>query len=494
MKGGKAMEFYKLETKLKKAYPFLMGALLLLIGFLCFYHLDTKYVDPWDEARHGVNAVEMLKEGNLIKSTYEYQTDYYNLKPPLSMWCIMIAFKLFGTTVFAIRFYSAVCYLVLAFIVGLYVYKRYGRLESLFVVGLLATNTTAFQAHMIRAGDADSLYVLLFTAGMLCLLEIRRKSYAFPLYGLCLSLAFLTKSFHAGMIALVGIIFMIGTGAINKLTKKQWLLFAGTVLVPFLIWAISRWMVDGTTFFRQMILTDVLHRTSSDFGSNTGPFSYYIQYFFGAMSGRITVYLWAFTICVVAAFLFTGIYSKENRTQLLGYGLWFAVPFFGFSAISTKLLWYVYPAMIPLLIVAGIGIARIMKKGELPNWLCYITAVLGIMLIGFYVGLNVQNIRALTGNELQQFIQTAANVESGNDVYYYNVSTEALETLSWPQEAAFVAEAYGNYICRDESVEGFIQSKDSLLVINSGGYLVKEAQLSNMKVIYQSGDYLLLGH
>lgn len=59
------------------------GFILLigLISFLSFYKLDAKYVDPWDEARHGVNAYEMYKEGNLIQSTYLYDTDYYNLKP-----------------------------------------------------------------------------------------------------------------------------------------------------------------------------------------------------------------------------------------------------------------------------------------------------------------------------------------------------------------------------------------------------------------------------
>ena len=162
-------------------YPILFILLIGLIAFLSFYKLDVKYVDPWDEARHGVNAYEMANGGSLIQSTYMRQADYYNLKPPLSMYGIMLGMAIFGNTVFALRFYAALSYVLLALCVGLFA-KRYGKLESLLAVAFLAVNTTAFQAHMIRSGDADSLYVLLFTLAMICMMKIRengRYSYAF---------------------------------------------------------------------------------------------------------------------------------------------------------------------------------------------------------------------------------------------------------------------------------------------------------------------------
>ena len=152
-------------------YPILFILLIGLIAFLSFYKLDVKYVDPWDEARHGVNAYEMANGGSLIQSTYMRQADYYNLKPPLSMYGIMLGMAIFGNTVFALRFYAALSYVLLALCVGLFT-KRYGKLESLLAVAFLAVNTTAFQAHMIRSGDADSLYVLLFTLAMICMMKM----------------------------------------------------------------------------------------------------------------------------------------------------------------------------------------------------------------------------------------------------------------------------------------------------------------------------------
>jgi len=91
-------------------YPILFILLIGLIAFLSFYKLDVKYVDPWDEARHGVNAYEMANGGSLIQSTYMRQADYYNLKPPLSMYGIMLGMAIFGNTVFALRFYAALMY------------------------------------------------------------------------------------------------------------------------------------------------------------------------------------------------------------------------------------------------------------------------------------------------------------------------------------------------------------------------------------------------
>ena len=165
-----------MEKRMKYIYPVCFVLIIAVIAFLAFYKLDVKYVDPWDEARHGVNAYEMANGGSLFQNTYLRQADYYNLKPPLSMWCIMLGMAVFGNGVFALRFYSALCYVILAIAAGLWL-RRYGRLESLLGMAFLAVNTTAFQAHMIRAGDADSLFVLLFTLAMLCMMRIPEKKY-----------------------------------------------------------------------------------------------------------------------------------------------------------------------------------------------------------------------------------------------------------------------------------------------------------------------------
>ena len=111
----------------EKHYWVLFVALMFLIVFFSFWRLDAAYVNSWDEARHGVNAYEMMQNGNYIVNTYGYETDYWNYKPPFSFYGVMAGYKLFGYSVFGMRFYSAFCYCLMSVLVGLFV-KKYGKI------------------------------------------------------------------------------------------------------------------------------------------------------------------------------------------------------------------------------------------------------------------------------------------------------------------------------------------------------------------------------
>ena len=80
----------------EKYYWILFALLMALIVFFSFWRLDAAYVNSWDEARHGVNAYEMMQNGNYVVNTYGYETDYWNYKPPFSFYGVMLGYKLFG--------------------------------------------------------------------------------------------------------------------------------------------------------------------------------------------------------------------------------------------------------------------------------------------------------------------------------------------------------------------------------------------------------------
>ena len=65
-------------------YWIFFAAAALTLAFYCFRCLGVQYVDSWDEARHGVNAYEMIQNGDYIRHTYNYQVDDWNLKPSIS--------------------------------------------------------------------------------------------------------------------------------------------------------------------------------------------------------------------------------------------------------------------------------------------------------------------------------------------------------------------------------------------------------------------------
>lgn len=266
--------YHGLLKFIEKYYWFFFAGLAAVTAFLCFRCLDVAYVSSWDEARHGVSAYEMMQNGNYIVNTFGYEPDYWNLKPPLSFYGIMLGFRLFGYSVFGLRFYSALAYFLTCIAVGLFL-KKYNRLTSLIGMFFLCCNYHILGFHCARSGDADALYLLFFVIAMLAMLEVPKNHSRLYISGFCFACAFLSKSFHAGIIAVIGGAFLLLTGEIRKIKPKEWLYFILSFLLPLGIWAGARFAQDGMTFFKEMVWTDLLSRSSSASEGHTGSFLFY---------------------------------------------------------------------------------------------------------------------------------------------------------------------------------------------------------------------------
>ncbi len=497
------------RDKKERIFQLLCVCLFAWLAFLCFYKLDVKYVDPWDEARHGVNAYEMLKQGSLVKSTYLYQTDYYNLKPPLSMWSIMLSMVLFGKSVWTLRLASVICYLCLALCVVCFARKSYGRLPALFSLALLCSNTTPFIAHMVRAGDADSLYVLLFSLAMICMLQIRDDHRKLYLCGFLFALAFLTKSFHAGLIAVIGGLYLLLTGLFKKIRLKEYVFFILSFGAPIGFWVIARLCTDGTAFLKEMWLTDVLGRSRSGFGSNEAGFSYYFSYYLGNMSGKVPVYRVVLCLLLVSCLILAVMSfvqkhktkhgaddngTKSVKDDMIGFSLWILIPALAFSVVRTKLLWYEYPAITALLIVAGIAAGLVCEKKMLPVGIRVALGAVLLVTAGYYSHDLLQtfeqygkdgymtndfqllieetaNGAQMYGTEIKESAkkadETRANKEiektgkQGVTVYAYRALTtedpEKPVDTQWAQQDVYVAEAYGDYICENDGWDHMLE-------------------------------------
>lgn len=497
------------RDKKERIFQLLCVCLFAWLAFLCFYKLDVKYVDPWDEARHGVNAYEMLKHGSLVKSTYLYQTDYYNLKPPLSMWSIMLSMVLFGKSVWTLRLASVICYLCLALCVVCFARKRYGRLPALFSLALLCANTTPFIAHMVRAGDADSLYVLLFSLAMICMLQIRDDHRKLYLCGFLFALAFLTKSFHAGLIAVIGGLYLLLTGLFKKVRLKEYVIFILSFGAPIGLWVIARLCTDGTTFLKEMWLIDVLGRSQSGFGSNEAGFSYYFSYYLGNMSGKVPVYRVVLCLLLVSCLILAvmsfvqkqrtkhgadGNGTKSVKDDMIGFSLWILIPALAFSVVRTKLLWYEYPAITALLIAAGIAAGLVCEKKKLPVGIRVALGAVLLVTAGYYSHDLLQTFEqygkdGYMTNDFQLLIEETANGaqkygteieesakkadesrankeiektgKQGVTVYAYRaLTTEDSEKpvdTQWAQQDVYVAEAYGDYICENDGWDHMLE-------------------------------------
>ncbi len=168
--------FYDSLLGLAEKYYWIFFIILSAItGFLCFRCLGIGAIDSWDEARHGISAYEMIQSGNYLVNTFAGEADYWNVKPPLSFLTVAAGFFLFGYTAVGLRFFSALSYLLTTVCTGVFA-RRYGKLASLLSMAFLTANYFPFKAHLARAGDADSLYLMLFTSAMLAMLKSGKTS------------------------------------------------------------------------------------------------------------------------------------------------------------------------------------------------------------------------------------------------------------------------------------------------------------------------------
>ncbi len=348
-----------------KREPAICWALFAFVMFFAAYNafwgLDNGLINNWDEARHGVNAVEMLESGNYIVNTYDGDNDYYNVKPPLSSWLTALSFRIFGYNLIGLRFFSALCLPVAALCAMLFLRKYYGPWASICAGALLACFGMRF-FHLFRTGDPDALFFLccLLTCIFLAMAYLKSRKHLIGA-GLFVSLAFLSKSMHVFPLLLVVVLSLILLRRIAAFKAKEILLYLLLPMaLPALAWALLRYSYDGITFFRYLFELDVLNRVTTVVEGHSGGFGYY----FGALHYYLGAPLfWSVAAIMLAVLIYSRVKARgdnrprqasdtletnaaANRVLLTIFGLMTLAPIAVFTASATKLGWYVFPSLI----------------------------------------------------------------------------------------------------------------------------------------------------
>ncbi len=482
----------KMNDFVGKYYWFIFAGLAVFAAMLCFLRLDVAYVASWDEARHGISAYEMIQNKNYIVNTFNYDVDYWNLKPPLSFYGIMLGFGLFGYSVMGLRFYSALSYFLICILCALYVKKHHSKLSSLLTFAFLCCNHLMLALHGARAGDADALYQLFFIIAMLAMMEIPEKHSRSYICGACFSLAFLAKSYHAGIILVIGGLYMLMMGMLTKFKVKEWIFFVLSMAIPAGIWAIARFTQDGLTFFMTMLTEDVLSRSSVASEGHTGSIFFYIQRYF--LDGGM-IY-WLLLLVVIAAGIYMVCKKKESVMPYTGYILWIFVPLIGFSVVSTKLNWYNYPILVPLCMLSAIVIGEALQSGVCCLKMKKVMLAATLLAVGVY-GYRTLDAAVLSihGDELQTFI--AESVEREDEIAGANAFIQVRQEIEdgsvWNANSIFVAEIEGDFKCQPHGVSGYLGCTGKKVI-----YISRE-DYNNMKdllvgeIMYESEEYLMLG-
>ena len=480
----------KISDFLNKYYWFLFAGLAVYAAMLCFLRLDVGYVASWDEARHGVSAYEMMQNENYIVNTFNYDVDYWNLKPPFSFYGIMMGFAIFGYSVMGLRFYSALSYFLICILCTLFVKKHHGKMSSLLTLVFLCCNHLMLEKHGARAGDADALYQLFFTIAMLAMVETPEKHSRSYICGACFSLAFLTKSYHAGIILVIVGLYMLFTGMITKFKVKEWIFFVLSMAVPAGIWGIARFTQDGLTFFMTMLTEDVLSRSSVASEGHTGSAFFYIERYF--LDGGM-IY-WLLLLVIFAAGIYLLFKKKESLKPYIGYLLWLTMPLLAFSIVSTKLNWYNYPILVPLCMLAAIVIGRYMESRDGKRQKIVLAVTLLVVGIYGYKTFDA-SILSVHGDALQTFI--AESVEREDEFSGANAFIQVRQEIEngsvWNANNIFVAEIEGDFKCRSHGVSGYLDCAEKKVIYISREDYVNMQDMLTGEILHESENYLMLG-
>lgn len=451
------------------AYWLTLGFLLAVSVLLLFENLGTVEIQRADEAQHGINAYEMMKSGNYLVNTYLGEVDYWNLKPPLSFYGIMLGYHLFGFTPFALRFYSAASMLGLMIVMALWMKRRHGSAASLITQLAMMACGVIYGEHFARFGDADSLYVFFYTLSMLCMLQSTKDLRW--LYGSAVGfgLAFMTKSWHAALIPVTCFLFVCITGRIRHLKLKNYLLLIVFGLLPIAPWAIARMRFDGLTFFQKMIEVDVLKRASQVVEDHYGEPLFYVKF----LLSEPTVWLGLlFCLPVLLRRLFSLELPNADQAGLV---LWFGVPVLFYSLCASMLRWYVFvcfPAVaIALGILVGKWITHLPKNGKMRALRLVSVACCAVILLGL-TGLNLHHVSSLYCNDLyDKLIFSIFNPERDSGKHMYityeaeNSYRSNIDHTICLRDEVLSAMLAGDMICIDGGAKAFAADPEPAYLI-----------------------------
>lgn len=321
-------------------WPFLLG-LALMGAVLFFYHLGVPGLMDPDEGRYAEIAREFF-------ISHDWLIPHLNLfpyleKPPLVYWLTALSFGGLGYTEFAARLPSA-----LSALAGMFLAYGLGRAfwgPAPAFLGATVLATCAGYVTLARLLTLDMALAFFLNLGVglgyLALSRERPRLWLWA-YG-ALALAVLIK----GPVALVlaGLIWLGGVALARRswrelVQPRGWLLLAVIVLPWF---AAVQWRYPE--FFRFFVLEQHLGRFLTP-AIHPEPFYYYVPVIFGLALPWSWLLPWA---------LVSGPTPRDaDRTFLL---LWAAVVLVFFSLSRGKLAPYILPALLPLALVLGRGLA-----------------------------------------------------------------------------------------------------------------------------------------
>ncbi|GAA3981324.1 ArnT family glycosyltransferase [Hymenobacter antarcticus] len=153
-----------------------IGLVLLVVALAylpLFWLLTSHPVQQWDEARTGLNGLNIVRNHEwLIMRDGDQLPDLWNCKPPLWPWLLSLSFRLLGPGELGLRLPAALAALATVLAVFQAGRRWLGGWEGgLLAALILLTSGGYISLHVTRTGDFDAFLTLWTTLGTLAWLR-----------------------------------------------------------------------------------------------------------------------------------------------------------------------------------------------------------------------------------------------------------------------------------------------------------------------------------
>ena len=218
--------------------------LLFLLASSIFLFADAK-VSPLalqDEARNAINALEMYLRGPSLVTTFNFQPDLWNTKPPLLIWLISASMALFGPSEWAIRLPSALAALGILISTLLFARRVTQSLPvAITAASLLVLSPGFFGEHGARTADFDATLTFFVTVALQLIFfavhQSRPRMRSMVLIGALVALGALTKSIAAFIPVAGVVVYLITLGRLERVLSlsSRYAVAVAVSIVPLLI-------------------------------------------------------------------------------------------------------------------------------------------------------------------------------------------------------------------------------------------------------------------
>lgn len=335
---------------------------------LVFLNLGKQPLRSYDEAVYAQIAKQAVQNNHYIglewlgnKSLQKpwlgpegmQRSSLFLEKPPLVVWLIALAYKIFGISEFTSRIWVALFALASMAFSFYFVKKIFNSGEA--AVLSLAFFGLCYQYLLYAQILQLDIPVGFFDLGAIGFFYLAGKQPKY-FYGfwICLALGVMAKNI-IGLIplAVVGMYSLIIWDLRFFITKKFWLGF-GLFLLLVLPWHIYVFLVYKQAFWEQYVTLSVLQRFSTTLNQNGGPWDFYLKIL---QNHRLLYYS---SIISLSYFLFRAWQNRKSPYSLVIISV--LVIFFVFSSSQSKLPPYILMLYPWLAILNGVAWAEIINK------------------------------------------------------------------------------------------------------------------------------------